>query len=540
MDRSLWLLSRLKLDARLRGWKRSIRTLKGLLLAVVGSLIFLPMFVGVLFMPRFQSAAQLNAARRYGPLILFLYCILNVLLSRGDRAVYYSPAEVNFLFCGPYRSRQLLIYKIVGGIGPALLTALFMSLAFRQHAAMFPAAFLGLFLGLELLYLFSLAVGLVIATSGALAFNQGRKLVLFMVVALAASALWPVGAEVSSIPPLEILQRALSSPTLTVVVIPFRPFVMTFTSERIWPDLLGWSALSLLIDVTLAGLVVMLNAQFLEASASASERIYSKLKKLRSGAGWADPMPVRFDLPMLPRAGGIGPNFWRQLTTASRTPMRLLGLLALYLVPVGTAVLISRASIEPMGVVWPTLIIWASILLEAPSMVRNDFRADLVRMEDLKTLPIRASRMVVGQVSTPVLILTLVSWIALGCLAAVIHTEYEMIATAAVLVLPLNLILILIENLAFLWFPFRPIPSNSIDIQAMGRQMLLLIAKGLSLSVAATFAGGAGAFVYFLLGRNWVATVATVWVVGMGCGIGLVPLVASAFENFDVSATPPE
>ncbi len=540
MDRSLWLLLRLKLDARLRRGTRSFRTLKGLLLAVVGSLVFVPSIVGVLVMPRFQSAAQLSTARLYGPLLLFLYCILNVLFSSGDRSVYYSPAEVNFLFSGPYRSRQLLIYKMVGGIGAAFLTAIFMSLGLRQHAAMSIAAFLGLFLGLELLYLFSLAVGLCIATLGALAFNRGRRLVLFVVVALAASALWSIGTEVASIPPLAILQRAISSPTLTLVVMPFRPFVMAFTSERFWPDLLGWSALSLLIDGALAGLVLVLNAEFLEASASASERIYSKMKKLRTGAGWAYPISVRYDLPMFPWGGGIGPNFWRQLTTLSRTPTQLLGLGLLFLSPVLVAVLISRESSQPMGVAGPTLTFCASILLLAPGMVRNDFRSDVTRMEDLKTLPIRASRMVVGQISTPLLILTLASWFTLGCLAVVIRSEYGMIATLAILVLPLNLILLLIENLYFLWFPFRPIPSNSIDIQAIGRQILLLIAKVLSLSVAATFAGAAGAFVYLVLGRNWTATVATVWVVGMGCGIGLIPPVASAFENFDVSDTPPE
>ena len=47
-------------------------------------------------------SAQVEAIRRYGPLGLCVYCFLQVLLSAGDRAIYYSPAEVNFLFCGPF------------------------------------------------------------------------------------------------------------------------------------------------------------------------------------------------------------------------------------------------------------------------------------------------------------------------------------------------------------------------------------------------------------------------------------------------------
>src|SRR4051812_18369432 len=125
MDRSLWLLLLIRGKAWFRRWARNLRSLKGALLAVVGSLVFLPMIVSVLVSPRVQTAAQVGAIRRFGPLGLLAYCLLNVLLSSGDRAVYYSPSEVNFLFSGPYRPRQLLVYKVVGGLGAALLTALF-------------------------------------------------------------------------------------------------------------------------------------------------------------------------------------------------------------------------------------------------------------------------------------------------------------------------------------------------------------------------------------------------------------------------------
>ena len=214
MDRSLWLLLFLRLSAWLRHWGRSFRSLKGLLLAVVGALVCVPSVIGMLVMPRIQTAVQVAAARQYGPLILLIYCVLNVVFSSGDRAIYYAPAEVNFLFSGPYRSRQILIYKVIGGLCGALFTSFLMALAFRQHAALFIAAFAGLFLGFQVLYLFTLVTGLLIATTGALAFNTGRRLVLLGVLLLVGVSLWPLGVRIASLPPIEILQSAIRSPIL--------------------------------------------------------------------------------------------------------------------------------------------------------------------------------------------------------------------------------------------------------------------------------------------------------------------------------------
>ena len=232
MNRSLVLLNLLRGRAWLRRWTRSFRTLKGLLLAVVGSLVFVPMIISALLAPRVQTAAQLGAIREYGPLALFTYCVLNVLLSSGDRAVYYSPAEVIFLFSGPFRPRQILLYKITSGFAPAILTALVMTFAFGHHAASYHAAFLGLFLSLHLLYLFSLSVGLAISTFGALAFNWSRRLLLLALGLIALGALWPLGERAMSMTPMELLQQVLHSPTVTAIVAPFRPFVWTFSADR--------------------------------------------------------------------------------------------------------------------------------------------------------------------------------------------------------------------------------------------------------------------------------------------------------------------
>jgi hypothetical protein len=535
VDRSLWLLLRLRARAWARLWARNLRTLKGVLLALVGALLILPMLGWALFFPRVQTAAQLGAIRHYGPLGLLAYCVLNVLLSSGDRTVYYSPAEVNFLFCGPYRPRQLLLYKVAVGAGAGLVTSLIMACALSPNSAGFVSSYVALFLTLMLIYLFSMSVGLAVSTFGALAFSRGRRLLMVGVGLVVVAAVAPLGREALTLPPAELVDRAVRSPTVTAVTAPFRPFVMAYASERVWPDLLGWSALAALVDLAMLGLVLTLNTQFLEASAAASAKVYDRLRRARRGEVVSHDSAARVAVPMLPWWGGVGPNLWRQLTTAARSPSRVAAMLLLYVIPVGTILAFAGGDPSGRSVLGPAVTVFLGITLFASSAVGYDFRPDLHRMEDLKTLPIRPTRLVLGQLLTPVLILAAGQWLSLALIARFAAADPEVLVAVAALVLPGNLVLVAVENLYFLWYPYRSVGINSFDFQAMGRQLLLLTAKlataGLAAAVAAGFAAGA----YYLTGRSFLPALAVAWVAAVGCGLGLIPLVALAFDRFDVA-----
>jgi hypothetical protein len=142
---------------------------------------------------------------------------------------------------------------------------------------------------------------------------------------------------------------------------------------------------------------------------------------------------------------------------------------------------------------------------------------------------------VLGQLLTPVLILSAGQWLSLALIARFAAADAEVLVAVAALVLPGNLILVAVENLYFLWYPYRSVGINSFDFQAMGRQLLLLSAKlataGLAAGVAAGFAAGA----YYLTGRSFLPALAVAWVAAVVCGLGLVPLVAVAFDRFDVA-----
>src|SRR5262249_45409053 len=154
------------------------------------------------------------------------------------------------------------------------------------------------------------------------AYSRGRKAVLLAVLLLASAAAVQAWRSAPAAGPDAWLGRMEESPVWHVLRTPLVWFVKAYLAERLWPDLVHWGGLALAVDLVLAVLVLALDAQFLEASAAASERLYARLQQLRTGqAMLAGPTPrgkVRLTLPALPWCGGAGPIVWRQWTTILR------------------------------------------------------------------------------------------------------------------------------------------------------------------------------------------------------------------------------
>src|SRR4051812_15120240 len=149
VDRSLWLLSFLKFKGWVRRAWRSLKTVKGLILGLVGSLVFMPMVISSLLTPPIGGDSEIEMFRRYGPVLLLVYCMLNLLLSTGERVLYFSPPEIDFLFSGPFRRRQLLLYRFFGTLAAALLTSMVLTLVSVRHSFLPIAAFTGILLSIE-------------------------------------------------------------------------------------------------------------------------------------------------------------------------------------------------------------------------------------------------------------------------------------------------------------------------------------------------------------------------------------------------------
>src|SRR5207249_3358286 len=147
--------------------------------------------------------------------------------------------------------------------------------------------------------------------------------------------------------------------------------------------------------------------------------------------------------------------------------------MVLFQVPVLSLSLTGAAGGDPAPAA-AAIVMLLSIGVFAPTMVGYDFRLDVDRIEALKTLPIAPSRLALGQVLAPAMVLTAGQWLTLAVIARLLRPDPALVAGAFALVPPGNLLLVELENLFFLWFPSRYVSGPSIDFQTMGRQMLLM------------------------------------------------------------------
>jgi hypothetical protein len=271
MDRSLWLLIGLRIKGWLRKAGRSLRSAKGILLTALGLLVFLPQFIA-LALDRSPKSLQLTDwPDRFVPWVLLVISLTTLIFTKADQAVVFTPAEMTLLFPAPYTRRRLMAYKLVSQLGLVAISAAVMSIFAVRLARFWPAAFLGALMALWFMNLFSILVMQAGLSIGAAAYTPKRRILLGLaVVALAIAAVLATG----SIPQkfdLETWNQIESSPVTKVVLAPFQWITRTFTSRGFWPDLALWGSLALGLNTALFVAIILLDTQYLETSAVASE-----------------------------------------------------------------------------------------------------------------------------------------------------------------------------------------------------------------------------------------------------------------------------
>lgn len=386
-------------------------------------------------------------------------------------------------------------------------------------------------------------LALLASALGAHAYNRRRKLVLAALVVVLAVAAYRALAPVLRGDWRSVVSELEDEPLTQVLLAPASWFVLTFTAERVWPDLVQYAALALAVDGVLLLLLFALDAHYLEASAGASERQYARLQRLRRGGTALAVAPasgrLRLTAPPLPYLGGVGPILWRQATSFLRSWWSLL--LVLLMVGFLSGPLLGHADDfagdEPPVPLLGSLLL--AMTLVVPALLPFDFRGDVDRMDLLKTLPLPAWRLVVGQLLTPVAAVTLVQALVVALMLAVWGRPWPWLLAGCAFLLPVNFLLFGIENLLFLWFPTRLVATTPGDFQLLGRQVLLWLAKftGLGLLLALALVAGLGGYV---VAADSLATgVAAAWLACVGLCTALVPLVAWAFRRFDVTRDTP-
>jgi len=540
MPSALWTLIRLHLRGTVRRMLRGVRTPRGmtfLLLGIVMMVAWLgPMVYRATRMPR----ADPQGVQTVAPFAIAGFCIFNLFGSFGEKAIVFTGAEVDFLFPGPFTRRSLLGYKIIKTMLGALFTTAVFSIMLLRYSASWWACVIGVWLTIQFMQLFAMAVIMIGQTIGERAYSGARRMILAGVAIIVVIAIAPGLKAHAHDGPVALMTQVHGTMAGRVLLAPFGVFARTIIASP-GGELAKWAGLALLIDLAMLAVVIGLDANYLETAATVSQRRYERIQRIRRGGagGMSRPSGPNFRVPPLPWLGGIGPIAWRQLTGAVRNSRSLfifIGILAIIAITFARQSHSSSGS-AALGQLLGTFA-WLNVIFI--SMLKFDFRDELDRLDVLRSLPIRPLAVAAAEVFTPVLMLTVMQVMLLIGIAYTFPGTGKPILWAAAFAVPFNILLTVIENLLFLMFPLRAVGLIAGDMQLFGRQMVVFLCKFLLLLTALAVAAAFGLVGYIAGNQSWPAFGAMTWVALSGVALGMIPLLARTYAKFDPSVdTPP-
>ena len=531
------------------GWCRAVRRrvsgTKGALLAL-GMLALVALLIG----PQIFLASQVSAesiaetaasARLWGPPALMLMALLGMSSGVG---LLFRQSEIDFLFPAPVGRRELLLYHVLGKLSVVLLSSLWVAIFTLRWAPHWYAGMVGLFFGLSFLQLASQLASLILCSFSVRANKHVRRLVVFGSIALAGLGALAARQQMSAETTFaESARELVGSTGVTVAAAPARVFVEIFASET--PGAFAvWTAAGLAILITLFVLIVLLDVAYTEGAVRSTRKVQERLQRMRSGGGlMVAPASgvARFSLPRMPWLGGAGPMAWRQGVEALRnargiamTAMLTVGVPVVFIAVSASGTDADGPSAGPMG--------YVMILVMTVLMTQNlalDFRRDLDRMAYLKSLPLPAGAVALGQILPAIGVFTVLQAIAIGILALALGVALPFPAPMLLLLVPFNWLSMALDNILFLMYPYRFVPKEAGNVQFLGRAMMVMFAKMLALMAAVVVAAALGALFWWLGGESML--IASLGAAGMLTiqATALTCLLGRVFRNFDVTKDAP-
>jgi ABC-2 type transport system permease protein len=349
---------------------------------------------------------------------------------------------------------------------------------------------------------------------------------------------------------------AADRPLPAALTYPFRIMIRPLAAHQLsdWLKAL-WPALFLLLLHYVW--VLRSDTAFEEAAAEYSARRARQLSNRRAGRAAGLPIPVRATpalLSLAPSGWPAGAILWKNLVGVTRT--RRVRNTAMALTAAGA--LVALLSFEPGGTLadipgWLAASWGALTILIGPQWVRNDLRGDLLKLDLLRSYPIRGWTIVAAEVSASTVVLTiiqlgilLISYLAfLGnrTMTPSLEERSLLILLAVVCLPAINFLGLLIQNAGALLYPawVHLGAARIAGIEALGQNLLMMLTSvtllALMLAIPAAVAGGA----YLLLNPSigmWGAVPATVLALGaMGFEAALmIEWLGRIFERTDSAA----
>jgi ABC-2 type transport system permease protein len=549
MNRVLLKLYWMSMKAAFRSLGRKFTTVRGAILSTVTFGFLAAALANCLFMIVMRSqipfaiSERTNLVANLLPLGMLAYFLAAITPALGERAIQFSPSEIDFLFPAPFTRRQLLAFFLLRGlIGKLALSIIVMA----SMAMLFPSllsASVGIFLSLVFLHGVTIVAQLLQQTIGTQLHTRARRIIL--VIVIVAAGIGIARAMPNGVYTWKFLSELRSSTPIQVIAAPFAVFSNVMVAPQLIPGGLMHLAIALAMIAVVYGLVFGLDSRYEDLAVQSSQRRYERLQAARRGNMYSAASNrteyTRSLIPPFPWWQGIGPNLRRKLVSGVRDLQNMLWLaLVIAVVMAGVIIYVLRENpnvVHRVGYMVLGATLYVTFIMS--SQMPFGFRGDLNHMEVLKALPIRPFAIASAEVIGATIIGCLGQWFLIAVAILGAPSQTLLLLSGAAFFVPFNLLLFGTNDLLLLLFPFRLSGGSGPDVTLVGRVMIIMLGSFFAVAVCFGIAAIPAAAV-FLLTSSWTATWVAGWIGSMILGSGLLLAVASAFRRFDISTDMPD
>jgi ABC-2 type transport system permease protein len=582
---ALWYLRTTSIVGRIKSRLKRLKQPKYLAGAAVGAVYFYFVFFRRTHAPRFWGQPESPGAPggalpadllpvfgEIGALILFLLLALNWFVPR-QAALAFSESEIAFLFPAPVSRRMLVNYRLLGAQIGIFFTALIFTLVsgrgrgFGEHTWY---QFIGWWLVLALINLHFTGTAffwsrllnrsMTTVRQRIITLGAGAAVVLALVVWIALSVRLPTSSDFSSAADATryVTDVFHAGPVPWLLALPklaVAPYFATGLKEF---------ALAVIPALILLAIhyfwVVHTEVSFEEASIARAEKRAARRRASQQG-DWRGNVAVAKARTPAFALGSLGrPEIailWKNLLATSAF-FRPRPIVVLTVILVGATSWLSRQpELAPLRVALSVvgLVFLIMTVLLGPQFVRQDLRTDLANSEILKTYPLRGWQIVLGEVLTPVAILSVVFWLALLTVYLSLPSDSlarippglrsEAALGLALLAPPFIAIQVLMPNAAAVLFPAwvqATRDQTERGIEVLGQRLIFVASQLLVTALVILPALLVGALVLFLLTLiAGVAVGAAVAVIAMAVLLAFeawlgIRWLGNRFEALDISS----
>jgi hypothetical protein len=489
-----------------------------------------------------------------GALILFVVLAVNWLIPRRA-TLPFTESEIAFLFPAPVSRRMLVHYRLLGAQLGIAFTALIFTVIFgrgRGFGQLGWYPFVGWWLILALVnlhitgttFVYSRLLNPSITTPRRRVITIGAvaAVAVVLVVWIAASLRAPAATDFDTASDLAAYAKELlhAGPMPWLLALPKLALAPYFAGS------IGDFALAMIPALILLVAhyfwVVNTEVAFEEATIARAEKRAARRRAFQQGDWRGDTAVRKAGTPAFTLGSAGRPELaflWKNLLATSGLfrPKPLLTLAAILLG--GTVWLTRQPDLAAFGMALFALAVVAlgMIALLGPQMARQDLRTDLANTDILKTYPLHGWQIVLGEMLTPVAMLSVMFWIALSVGYVAMHGEsFDGIPSGlrgagalslALLAVPFVALQVLMTNAATVLFPAwvqATRDQTERGFEVLGQRLIFVASQLLLTALAILPALIVGAPLFFV-GQL---------VAGVELGVALAAIVVAVLLTFEV------